>query len=70
MAESKSDISSLIDELRKERELLDGRVVEIERHRHLSVAEEVEVKRLKRLKLMKKDRMAAMQASLQKRVIN
>jgi hypothetical protein len=67
MAESKSDISSLIEELRKEREVLDGQLVEIEKRRYLSVSEEVEVKRLKRLKLVKKDRMAAMQASLQKR---
>ncbi len=68
MAESKSDISSLIEELRKEREVLDGQLGEIEKRRHLSVSEEVEVKRLKRLKLVKKDRMVAMQATLQKRV--
>jgi uncharacterized protein YdcH (DUF465 family) len=66
MAESKTDISSLIDELRKEREELDGRLAEIERRRHLSVAEEVEVKRLKKLKLAKKDKLHAMQASMQK----
>lgn len=67
MGESKSDITSLIDELRKEREVLDGKLQEIERHRHLSVEEQVEVKRLKRMKLAKKDRMSAMQATLQKR---
>jgi hypothetical protein len=66
MAESKADISSLIDELRKEREELDGQLAEIERRRHLSVAEEVEVKRLKKLKLAKKDKLHAMQASMQK----
>lgn len=68
MGVSKSDnISGLIDELRKEREALDGRLEEMCRRRHLSVDEEVEMKRIKRLKLMKKDRMAEMQASLQRR---
>ncbi len=65
MGESKSDISSLIDELRKEREILDGRLDEMGKRRHLSVSEEAEMKRIKRMKLVKKDRLVAIQAALQ-----
>lgn len=67
MAESKADISSLIDELRRERKELDGQLAEMERRRHLGVAEEVEVKRLKKLKLAKKDKLAGLQAAANKR---
>ena len=56
MAVARTDIASLIEDLRREREELDGKVQKMDSRTHLSVAEELEVKKLKRLKLMKKDR--------------
>jgi hypothetical protein len=56
MAVARTDIASLIEDLRREREELDGKVQKMDSRNHLSVAEELEVKKLKRLKLMKKDR--------------
>jgi hypothetical protein len=61
MAESSTDIMGLIADLRREHEELDGKLVQMVRSRnHLSVAEEAEVKRLKKLKLVKKDRLYAL----------
>jgi hypothetical protein len=56
MAVARTDIASLIEDLRREREELDSKVQKMDGRTHLSVAEELEVKKLKRLKLMKKDR--------------
>jgi uncharacterized protein YdcH (DUF465 family) len=60
MAKMGTDISGLIDELRKEHEELDGKLVRIEERPHLSSSEELEVRRLKKLKLSKKDRIYAL----------
>jgi hypothetical protein len=60
MAESSTDIMGLIADLRREHEELDGKLVQMVRRNHLSVAEEAEVKRLKKLKLAKKDRLYAL----------
>lgn len=45
------------ERLRREHVKLDAKVSELEAQRWLSASEEAEVKRLKRLKLAKKDRM-------------
>jgi hypothetical protein len=63
MAESSSDITGLIADLRREHEELDGKLVQMVRRTHLSVAEEAEVRRLKKLKLAKKDRLYALSRS-------
>jgi uncharacterized protein YdcH (DUF465 family) len=68
MAKLGTDISGLIDELRKEHEELDGKLVRIEERPHLSANEEFEVKRLKKLKLSKKDRIYALSQSKSARV--
>ncbi|MHB8420170.1 MAG: DUF465 domain-containing protein [Myxococcales bacterium] len=62
MAGTSNDIMALIADLRREHEDLDGKLAKMERGRnHLSVAEEAEVRRLKKLKLAKKDRLYALQ---------
>ncbi|HUB07537.1 MAG TPA: DUF465 domain-containing protein [Myxococcales bacterium] len=64
MAGTSTDIMALIADLRREHEELDGKLAQMERGRnHLGVAEEAEVKRLKKLKLAKKDRLYALQRS-------
>ncbi len=55
-----TDILALIADLRREHEELDGKVAAMDRRNHLSVAEEAEVRRLKKLKLANKDRMYAL----------
>ncbi len=60
MIESKMDIAALIADLRREHEELEGRLSALTRRSHLSVAEEAEATRLKKLKLAKKDRLAAL----------
>ncbi len=60
MAQSTNDIDGLIAELRREHEELDLRLSQLERRPHLSVAEETEVRRMKKLKLAKKDRLFAL----------
>jgi len=49
-----------LDRLRQEHRALDEQIMVIERRRWLTPVEEAEVKRLKRLKLHKKDEIAAM----------
>ena len=53
-----------MERLRRERVKLDAKLSELENQRWLSATEEAEVKRLKRLKLAKKDRMRQLGASL------
>ncbi|MHB1843401.1 MAG: DUF465 domain-containing protein [Deltaproteobacteria bacterium] len=60
MAQSTHDIAGLIAELRREHEELDAKVSQLVRRPHLGVAEEAEVRRLKKLKLARKDRMFAL----------
>lgn len=49
-----------LDRLRKEHRALDEQIMTLERRRYLTPTEEVEVKRLKRLKLKMKDEIAAL----------
>lgn len=49
-----------LDRLRKEHRALDEQIIDMERRRYLSPGEEAEVKRLKVLKLHKKDEIAAL----------
>jgi uncharacterized protein YdcH (DUF465 family) len=51
------DRSKLLEKLRREHAKLDRKVQELESQRWITPAEEAEVKRLKRLKLQKKDEM-------------
>ena len=49
-----------IDRLRHEHRVLDDQIIAMESRRYLTPNEEAEVKRLKRLKLYKKDEIAAL----------
>ena len=49
-----------IERLRREHRALDDQIIVMERRRFLTPNEETEVKRLKRLKLYKKDEIAAL----------
>ncbi len=49
-----------LERLRKEHRQLDDMILDFERRRYLTADEETEMKRLKRLKLHKKDEIAAM----------
>lgn len=52
-----------LEKLRREHVKLDEKLAELEAHRWVSPTEEAEIKRLKRLKLQKKDRMQALGVS-------
>lgn len=62
MAELEQD-SKELERLRREHVKLDAKLDELESHRWLSESEEAEVKRLKRMKLAKKDRMQRLEVS-------
>ena len=49
-----------LERLRREHRALDEQISVLQSRRHLTPAEEIEVKRLKRLKLYKKDAIAAL----------
>jgi uncharacterized protein YdcH (DUF465 family) len=49
-----------LEKLRKEHRALDEQIMDLERRRYLTPGEEAEVKRLKVLKLHKKDEIAAL----------
>lgn len=49
-----------LEKLRGEHRALDEQIIDMERRRWLTPTEEAEVKRLKRLKLYKKDEIAAL----------
>jgi hypothetical protein len=55
------DAGQTLNQLRKEHAELDGRLVELERKAWLSTAEEQEVRRLKKLKLLKKDQISMLE---------
>jgi hypothetical protein len=55
------DTTQTLAQLRKEHAELDGRLVELERKAWLSTTEEQEVRRLKKLKLLKKDQMSMLE---------
>lgn len=57
-ASSAADKQNLIDELTREHRRLDSRVRELEQRVALSPAEQLEVSRLKKQKLLTKDRLA------------
>jgi uncharacterized protein YdcH (DUF465 family) len=57
MSRLPDDRSKLLEKLRREHAKLDQKVQALESQRWISPAEEAEMKRLKRLKLQKKDEM-------------
>lgn len=61
MARLPEDRSKQLETLRRAHAKLDQKVQEIESHRWISPAEQAEIKRLKRLKLRKKDEMEQLQ---------
>lgn len=64
MAQVTGEQGKEMEKLRREHVKLEAKLGELERQRWLSASEEAEVKRLKRLKLAKKDRMRALGLSL------
>jgi uncharacterized protein YdcH (DUF465 family) len=62
MARLPDERSKLLEKLRREHDRLDKQVEEFAGQRWLSPVDEAEVKRLKRLKLAKKDRMRVLGA--------
>ncbi|MBI5548707.1 MAG: YdcH family protein [Deltaproteobacteria bacterium] len=60
MVTDKSRSQGDIDRLRREHRALDEQIIALESRRFLSSTEETEIKRLKRLKLHKKDEIAAL----------
>ena len=61
MSRLPDDRSKLLETLRREHAKLDRKVQELESNRWISPTEELEVKRLKRLKLKKKDEMQSLE---------
>jgi uncharacterized protein YdcH (DUF465 family) len=57
--EAENQRQAQLDRLRREHRALDEQIIALEGRRFLSPAEEQEIKRLKRLKLHKKDEIAA-----------